>query len=106
MKDLNQTFAALRDETRRAILGRLMDGETPLSDLAKPFDMTQTAVTKHVRVLQSAGLLSMEKRGRIRHCRLNPTGLKEASDWLNDYESLWNSSFENLGKHFSKGAKK
>lgn len=104
MSDLDSTFAALGDATRRAILGRLMDGETPLSDLAKPFDMTQTAVTKHVHVLQSAGLLSVEKRGRTRHCRLNPDGFKQATDWLADYEKFWQDKFENLSKHFSKSS--
>ncbi len=101
MKNLDATFAALSDETRRAILARLMEGEARLSDLAAPFDMTQTAVTKHVRVLSDAGLLVVEKRGRTRHCRLNARAMKEASDWLSDYQSFWTQQFDNLAQHLT-----
>ncbi len=99
MENLNKVFAALSDETRRAILGQLMQGEARLSDLAAPFNMTQTAVSKHVRVLSDAGLLVMEKRGRTRHCRLNATGMKDASDWLADYQTFWTRQFDNLAQH-------
>jgi DNA-binding transcriptional ArsR family regulator len=89
MSDLDRIFAALGDETRRAILARLMDGEVRLSDLAQPFTMSQTAVSKHVRVLSGAGLLVVEKRGRTRHCRLNAQAMKGASEWLAEYQSFW-----------------
>ncbi len=89
MAHLNTTFAALSDETRRAILARLSQGETRLSDLADPFDMTQTAVTKHVRVLSEAGLVTVEKRGRSRHCRLQVEAMKEAAEYLASYEQFW-----------------
>ncbi len=96
MQNLDQTFAALSDETRRAILARLMQGEARLSDLAAPFDMTQTAVTKHVHVLKDAGLLTLEKRGRTRHCRLNAEPMKQATEWLKDYQAFWSYQFNNL----------
>ena len=96
MGNLDTTFAAISDETRRAILERLMQGEARLSDLAEPFDMSQTAVSKHVRVLSDAGLLVVEKRGRTRHCRLNASVMKDASDWLADYQSFRTQQFDNL----------
>ncbi len=101
MENLNRVFAALSDETRRAILGQLMQGEARLSDLATPFDMTQTAVSKHVRVLSDAGLLVVEKRGRTRHCRLDASGMKDASDWLADYRSFWTRQLDNLAQHLN-----
>ncbi len=101
MANLDTTFSALGDETRRAILGRLMQGETRISDLAAPFDMSQTAVSKHVRVLSNAGLLVVEKRGRTHHCRLNAGVLKDASDWLADYQSFWTKQFDNLAQHLA-----
>ncbi len=99
MDHLNATFAALSDETRRAILHQLMAGEARLSDLARPFDMSQTAVSKHVRVLKEAGLVDIEKRGRTRHCRLKAEALKDASDWLAEYRAFWTQQFENLAQH-------
>lgn len=101
MGNLDTTFAALSDPTRREILGRLMQGEARLSDLAARFDMSQTAVSKHVRVLSDAGLLVVEKRGRTRHCRLNARVMKDASDWLADYQGFWLQQFDNLARHLS-----
>ena len=94
---LDKTFAALGDATRRAILGRLAGGEARLSDLAEPFDMSQTAVSKHVRVLSDAGLVSVEKRGRVRFCRLKDDGLREAAGWIEDHRRFWAESLEALG---------
>lgn len=102
MENLDTTFAALGNETRRAILARLIDGETRLSDLAEPFNMSQTAVSKHVRVLSDAGLLTIERRGRVRHCRLNAEPLKQATEWLADYEGFWMQQFDNLALHLAK----
>jgi len=82
-----------------------MLGEARLSDLAEPFQMTQTAVSKHVQVLSDAGLLTVEKRGRTRHCRLNAAKLKEASDWLKDYEMFWESQFKQLTDYFDREKK-
>lgn len=101
MGNLDATFAALSDETRRAILEQLMQGEARLSDLAEPFEMSQTAVSKHVRVLSNAGLLVVEKRGRTRHCRLNMGPMKVATDWLVDYQAFWTRQFGNLAQHFA-----
>jgi DNA-binding transcriptional ArsR family regulator len=101
MTDLDTTFAALSDQTRRAILARLTQGEARLSDLAAPFKMSQTAVSKHVRVLANAGLVEVEKRGRSRHCRLNAARLKQASDWLEDYRAFWTVQFDNLARHLA-----
>lgn len=100
--DLGRTFTALSDNTRREILGRLLlAGEVQLSTLAEPFDMTQTAVSKHVRVLCEAGLVQVEKRGRTRYCRLDGTGLKSVAEWLADYEAFWTQQVENLARHFA-----
>lgn len=96
METLNQTFTALGDETRRAILAQLKEGEVPVSDLAKSFDMTLTGVSNHIRVLNEAGLLSVEKRGRTRHCSLNPDALRNASDWLEDYRNFWMRQLDNM----------
>ncbi|MEM7461719.1 MAG: metalloregulator ArsR/SmtB family transcription factor, partial [Pseudomonadota bacterium] len=90
MGDLNSTFFALSDETRRAILESLATGEKPLGELARPFDMTQTAVSQHVRLLEKAGLVSIEKRGRVRHCALSDVGnLEAAFGWIKNYEQFW-----------------
>jgi DNA-binding transcriptional ArsR family regulator len=98
MTDLNRTFTALSDDTRRAIVARLSQGETPLSDLAAPFDMSLTAVSKHVRVLSDAGLIEVEKRGRTRYCRLEAGPMKQAADWLDDYRSFWEGQFDALAR--------
>ena len=99
--DLNAIFSALSDETRRAILARLLQGEARLSELAKPFDMSQTAVSKHVRVLSEAGLLTVEKRGRSRHCRLNAEPMQAVAQWLTDYEAFWGHQFDQLGRYLA-----
>lgn len=98
MTDLNVVFSALGDETRRSILLRLMDGEQPLSQLAAPFDMSQTAVTRHVRVLQDAGLITVQKRGRVRHCSLIATPMSDASSWLEAYRPFWQARFDALAR--------
>lgn len=101
MNDLDATFGALSDNTRRAILAKLRNGEQRLSDLAEPLEMSQTAVSKHVRVLSDAGLVTVEKRGRTRHCRLNAGAMQTATHWLDGYRELWMDSFENLGSYFA-----
>ena len=97
MNALDTTFSALGDGTRRAILARLAVNEATLSELAEPFDMSQTAVSKHVRVLSDAGLVEVEKRGRSRHCRLRPEPMKQAADWIADYQRFWNERLDALG---------
>lgn len=101
MPQLDSTFSALSDSTRRAIVARLANGETSLSDLAEPFDMSLTAVSKHLRVLSDAGLVDVEKRGRTRHCRLRGAPIKEAVDWLSKYEAFWIDRFDALARHLA-----
>ena len=105
MTNLDTTFAALSDGTRRAILQRLTHGEARLSDLAKPFDMTQPAVSKHVRVLSDAGLVIVEKRGRTRHCRLDASRMKDATEWLMDFHAFWAQQLDQLAGHFAEPPK-
>jgi len=99
MTNLDQTFAALSDTTRRALVAELAKGEAPLSDLARPFDMSLTAVSKHLRVLSEAGLVEIEKRGRTRFCRLQAAPMKSASEWLHDYRNFWEGQLDALGRH-------
>jgi len=101
MQQLDSTFTALGDATRRAIVARLAEGEAPLSKLAEPFDMSLTAVSKHVRVLSDAGLVRIEKRGRTRHCRLEAAPMKDAADWLKSYEKFWQDQFASLARHLA-----
>ena len=98
MTSLDHTFAALGDSTRRAILARLADGETSLSDVAAPFDMSQTAVSKHVRVLSDAGLVRVSKRGRTRYCELQAAPMKAAAEWLDTYQRYWEGQLDALGE--------
>ena len=98
---LDATFAALGNTARRAIVARLATGEEALSDLAQPFDMSLTAVSKHVRVLSDAGLVITEKRGRTRHCRLNTAAMREAASWLNHYHDFWEDRFTALADHLA-----
>lgn len=93
---LNATFSALADPTRRAILARLSSGEASVSDLAKPMKMTMPAVTKHLKVLQRAGLVRQERRAQFRPCYLVAEPLKEASDWVEQYRKFWEESFDRL----------
>lgn len=99
MTTLDQTFAALGDGTRRAILARLTVGEAALSEIAEPFDMSQTAVSKHVRVLSDAGLVRVSKRGRTRYCSLEAAPMKQAAEWLETYQRFWENRFGALAKH-------
>ena len=93
---LDATFAALADPTRRAILARLAAGEATVLELAEPFDMTQPAISKHLKVLERAGLISRGRDAQRRPCRLEARPLAEANDWLKDYRRLWESSFRKL----------
>lgn len=96
---IGKTFGALADGTRMAIVERLSRGEASLSDLAKPFEMSQTAVTKHVKILSDAGLVQVSKRGRTRYCELLPTPMQQAEQWLETYQQFWSERFNNLS-HF------
>jgi DNA-binding transcriptional ArsR family regulator len=93
---LDATFAALADPTRRAILARLASGELSVLELAEPFEMTQPAISKHLKVLERAGLISRGRDAQRRPCRLEARPLAEANEWLEDYRRNWESSFRKL----------
>jgi DNA-binding transcriptional ArsR family regulator len=93
---LSATFAALADPTRRAILARLASGETSVSELAEPFDMSLPAVSKHLKVLERAGLIVRGREAQWRPCRIEPRALKEVDDWLERYRRFWEQSFDRL----------
>lgn len=93
---LSATFAALADPTRRAILARLASGETTVNELAAPFEMTLSAVTKHLKVLEGAGLITRGRDAQRRPCRLAAQPLQEASDWIEQYRAYWEQRFDNL----------
>ncbi len=93
---LDATFAALADPTRRAILARLAAGEASVNELAEPFAMTQPAISKHLKVLERAGLISRGRDAQRRPRRLEPAALKQATDWLEQYRRFWEDSFRNL----------
>lgn len=92
-------FAALADPTRRAILARLARSEFSVSDLAEPFPISLVAVTKHLRVLEQAGLVRSKKDGRVRYCRLELKPLREATAWLDHYRNFWEERLEALELH-------
>ena len=93
---LSQTFAALADPTRRAILARLCSGEATVSELAEPFDMSLPAVSKHLKVLERAGLVARSREAQWRPCRLDATPLKDAAGWLERYRQFWEQSLDRL----------
>jgi DNA-binding transcriptional ArsR family regulator len=94
--ELSTTFAALADPTRRAILARLADGERSVSELASPFPISLQAVSKHLHVLEHAGLIERGRTAQRRPSRLRPVRLKEALEWLEAYRRLWDESFDRL----------
>lgn len=95
---LSQTFSALADPTRRAMLARLSQGEANVSDLAQPFlnEMSLPAITKHIKVLEKAGLIIKTRHAQWRPCKLNGDGLKDAADWMEQYRVFWEQSFDRL----------
>jgi len=96
---LNATFAALADPTRRAILARLAQGETTVGELAEPFAMSLPAVSKHLKVLERAGLISRSRTAQWRPCRLEAGPLKDLSGWLEHYRRFWDESFDRLDEY-------
>jgi DNA-binding transcriptional ArsR family regulator len=93
---LSTTFAALADPTRRAILARLASGESSVKDLAAPFEMTPPAVTKHLKVLQRAGLITRSRRAQWRPCRLDATPLRDVAYWVEQYRRFWEERIDRL----------
>ena len=96
---LSSTFAALADPTRRAILARLADGEATVTELATPFEMSLPAVSKHLKVLERAGLIARGRTAQWRPCRLEPAPLRDANEWLERYRQFWDESFDRLAEH-------
>jgi DNA-binding transcriptional ArsR family regulator len=96
---LSATFAALADPTRRAILARLASGECSVTELAEPFDMSLPAVSKHLRVLERAGLIARRRDAQFRHCQIKAGPLKEVADWAEHYRSLWEARFDRLDNY-------
>jgi DNA-binding transcriptional ArsR family regulator len=97
--ELTTTFAALADPTRRAILARLAVGEATVNELAEPFPMTIQAVSKHLKVLERAGLIARGRSAQLRPSRLQGQALKHAADWLQDYRGFWDEGFDRLDDH-------
>lgn len=107
---LTLTFAALSDPTRRAILAKLSHGETTVKELSKPFGISAPAITKHLKVLENAGLISRGKEAQWRPCRIEAEALKEVADWVGEYRKFWEESFDRLDAYLktmtSKGARR
>jgi len=99
---LDSTFAALADPIRRAILTRLASGEASVTELAEPFNVSLPAISKHLRVLEHAGLMVQEKEGRVRRCRLVAEPLKDAAEWIGQYQQFWAGQFDALADYLQK----
>lgn len=103
---LSATFAALADPTRRAILGRLISGEASVTELAEPFDMSLPAVTKHLKVLQRAGLISQGREAQWRPCRLEAIAMREAAEWMEPYRRQWEQRLDRLDDYLRESTRK
>ena len=98
---LSTTFQALADPTRRAILARLALGEASVSDLAEPFEISLPAVSRHLKVLEHAGLIVRTREAQWRPCQLNAGPLKDAASWIDDYRRFWDASFDRMGEYIA-----
>src|ERR1700753_2753440 len=96
---LSLTFAALADPTRRAILARLASGEASVTELAAPFEMSMPAISRHLKVLERAGLIARGREAQWRPCKLKAEPLKQAADWLDEYRRFWDESFDRLEEY-------
>jgi DNA-binding transcriptional ArsR family regulator len=99
---LSATFAALADPTRRAILARLALGETSVTELAEPFDMSLPAVSKHLKVLERAGLIARSREAQWRPCRIEPRALMDVDNWLGTYRRMWDERLDRLDDYLAK----
>lgn len=99
--DLSATFAALADPTRRAIVARLAAGEATVGELARPFAISGPAITRHLAVLERAGLIERRRRAQTRPCRLRPAALHDAADWIATFRRFWEESFDRLEAHLA-----
>jgi DNA-binding transcriptional ArsR family regulator len=104
--ELSATFAALADPTRRAILARLSEGEATVKELAQPFPITVQAVSKHLHVLERAGLIERGQAAQLRPSRLRETALKDAMEWLESYRRFWDGSFDRMSERLQKSEKR
>ncbi len=98
-QQLDETFFALSDPTRRAIIARLADGDTTVAELSEPFRVSAPAISKHLKVLECAGLLTRERDGRARRCHLVPEPLKEAAEWVEKYQRFWEGQLDQLAQY-------
>ncbi len=98
-KRLDDTFAALANETRRAILARLVEGEASVNELAAPFDMSLPAVSRHIKVLERAGLITQGQRAQYRPCTLEPEPLKQIATWADQYRPIWEDRFDRMDSY-------
>lgn len=99
--ELSVTFAALADPTRRAILTRLAAGEATVGQLAEPFELTQQAVSKHIKVLERAGLISRSRAAQARPCRIEPASFEPAAEWIGRHGQMWRDRYDRLDRHLS-----
>ena len=98
---LSQTFAALANSTRRAILARLAEGEATVNELAEPFSMSLPAISKHIRVLEHAGLITQGQKAQYRPCTIDVTPLEEISKWTEQYRHIWDASFDRMDNYIN-----
>ena len=99
---LSTTFGALADPTRRAILARLAEGEATVNELAEPFPITVQAVSRHLKVLERAGLITRGRHAQLRPSRLQGAALRDVAEWVADYRGFWEESFDKLGEHLER----
>ena len=105
-RQLDLTFAALADPTRRAILARLADGDSTVGDLARPFEISRPAISKHLRVLERAGLVRRAKDGRLSRCGLDASPMREAADWVEQYRQFWERQLDALARYLEEEKEK
>lgn len=101
-RQLDLTFGALADPTRRAILARLADGEATVGELARPFDVSRPAISKHLRVLERAGLVRRARDGRLSRCELDAGPMRDAADWVERYRDFWEGQLDSLSRYFER----
>lgn len=105
-QNLSLVFSALADPTRRAIVARLSQGEAPVKELAEPFELSGAAMTKHLKVLERAGLISRSREGQLRPCRLEASALEPAADWIEQYRAMWEEQLDRLDAYLKSVAPK
>jgi DNA-binding transcriptional ArsR family regulator len=102
VRKLDRTFAALSDSTRRAILARLAEGETTVGELARPFRMSRPAISKHLRVLERAGLVQRQREGRVSRCELDAEPMRDAAQWIERYREFWGDRLDSLARYLER----